>query len=41
MAGQAELHGDFHVVNEALRAQPFDRVTALEREKPASGGLLL
>lgn len=29
MAGQTELHGDIHVVDEALRAQPFDRVTAL------------
>ena len=29
MAGQAEMRGDFHIVNEALRSQPFDRVPAL------------
>ena len=29
MAGQAEMRGDFRIVNEALQSQPFDRVPAL------------
>ena len=41
MAGQAELHSDFHVVNEALREQPFDRVPAVAHATSMTCGLRL